>query len=190
LTHDFSDAAARDEHMQGWRYQLSLFANVVSNDIHADGTAIIDAWLAAWSQADVSDRTVTLLRIVEPGVRFRDRFSTVDGLDELDIHLDAAQRFMPGLQMKRHGDVRQCQGVALADWIVRAADDQERARVTSVFVFNSDGLIESVTGLWSQHPQRQQEDSDASAHLRCTSRHCGSPSPMVRRRTIDASLIN
>ena len=69
-----------------------------------------------------------LAGIAEPGVRFRDRFSNVDGLDDLDIHLDAAQRFMPGLQMKRQGDVRQCQGVALADWIVRTADDQERAR--------------------------------------------------------------
>jgi uncharacterized protein YndB with AHSA1/START domain len=154
LTHDFSDAAARDEHVQGWRYQLSLFANVVSNEIHADATAIIDAWLAGWSQADASARKATLLRIAEPGVRFRDRFSTVHGLDDLDVHLDAAQRFMPGLQMKRQGDVRQCQGVALADWIVRASDDQERARGTSVFVFNSDGLIESVTGLWSQHPQQ------------------------------------
>src|SRR2546430_1032920 len=30
LTHAFTDAAVRDEHVQGWRYQLSLLANAVS----------------------------------------------------------------------------------------------------------------------------------------------------------------
>ena len=30
LTHEFSDAGARDHHVQGWRFQLSLFANAVA----------------------------------------------------------------------------------------------------------------------------------------------------------------
>src|SRR5690349_8664022 len=30
LTHDFADPAVRDSFVQGWRYQLSLFSNVVS----------------------------------------------------------------------------------------------------------------------------------------------------------------
>jgi hypothetical protein len=66
----------------------------------------------------------------------------------LSAHLDAARRFMPGLYLQRDGAVRQCQGVALADWIARSEDGQERARGTNVFVFNADGRIESVTGLW------------------------------------------
>ena len=154
LVHEFADAAVRDEHVQGWRYQLSLFANVVSNEVQGDAAATIDAWLDAWSNADAAARVAALARIVDPAVRFRDRFSTIDGLDDLHVHLDAAQRFMPGLRMHRHGDVRHCQGVALADWIVRSDDGQERARGTNVFLLNSDGRIESVTGLWSQHPQQ------------------------------------
>jgi len=82
-------------------------------------------------------------------VVFRDRFSNVEGFDDLSAHLSAAQRFMPGLRLTRNGAVRQCQGVALADWIARSADGQERGRGTNVFVFNADGRIESVTGLWA-----------------------------------------
>jgi uncharacterized protein YndB with AHSA1/START domain len=153
LAHAFSDAAVRDQHVQGWRYQLSLFANVVSNDVHADAPAIVDAWLDAWSNADAGARVAALERIAEPTVQFRDRFSAVDGVEELQVHLDATHRFMPGLRLQRDGDVRQCQGVALADWIARSSDGDERARGTNVFVLNSDGRIESVTGLWNQHPR-------------------------------------
>jgi uncharacterized protein YndB with AHSA1/START domain len=150
LTHEFSDAAVRDEHVQGWRYQLSLFANLVSNEVQGDAAATIDAWLDGWSNTNRAARTASLARIAEPAVTFRDRFSHIDGLDDLHMHLDAAQRFMPGIRMQRDGAVRQCQGVALADWVARSADGQERARGTNVFVLNSDGRIESVTGLWKE----------------------------------------
>ena len=34
LHHALATEAARDEHIQGWRYQLSLFANVVAGVVH------------------------------------------------------------------------------------------------------------------------------------------------------------
>ncbi len=156
LTHEFavSDAAVRDEHVQGWRYQLSLFANAVTNDLHAGAEPLVDSWMAAWSNADGTARRTALSGIVAPDVQFMDRFSTVAGLDELQTHLDATHHFMPGLRLERDGAVRQCQGVALADWIARSTDGEERARGTNVFVLNSDGRIESVTGLWSRHPRQ------------------------------------
>ncbi|HET9832398.1 MAG TPA: hypothetical protein VFP91_11830, partial [Vicinamibacterales bacterium] len=130
----------------------------VSNEVQADAASTIDAWLDAWSTADGATRAATLARIADPAVRFRDRFSAIDGLDDLDVHLDAAQRFMPGLRMLRNGEVRQCQGIALADWIARSADGQERARGTNVFQLNADGRIEAVTGLWSQHPHQSTKE--------------------------------
>jgi hypothetical protein len=39
--------------------------------------------------------------------------------------------------------------MALADWIARTGDGQERARGTNVFVFDSRGRIDSVTGFWA-----------------------------------------
>ena len=39
LMHDFAEQAPRDQHVQGWRYQLALFANAVT-DVQHDGAAI------------------------------------------------------------------------------------------------------------------------------------------------------
>ena len=39
LEHEFADAGTRDPHEQGWRYQLSLFANVVTDELHGDAAA-------------------------------------------------------------------------------------------------------------------------------------------------------
>src|SRR4051812_34560192 len=33
LAHAFADEAVRDHHIQGWRYQLSVFANVVADEV-------------------------------------------------------------------------------------------------------------------------------------------------------------
>ena len=35
LWHEFAEAAVRDQHVQGWRYQVAVFANVVADEIHA-----------------------------------------------------------------------------------------------------------------------------------------------------------
>jgi uncharacterized protein YndB with AHSA1/START domain len=150
LTHAFSDAAVRDQHVQGWRYQLALFSNAVSNDVCANASASVDAWLDAWSDPDKPHRDATLIGVAVSEVSFRDRFSSVEGIDDVSSHLDATQRFMPGLRLHRDGAVRHCQGMALADWIARSADGSERGRGTNVFVFDADGRIESVTGLWGK----------------------------------------
>src|SRR5580658_8737129 len=52
LLHEFAEASARDEHVQGWRFQLSLFANAVANEVYADAVHVVDAWFAAWVVAD------------------------------------------------------------------------------------------------------------------------------------------
>lgn len=148
LTHEFGDPAVRDQHMQGWRYQLSLFANAVADRLHGGAANLVDRWFEAWGEADAARRDTALAALVEPGVRFADRFSAIDGLAELSTHLDAARRFMPGLRMRRDGDVRHCQGTVLAHWIATNADGQERARGTSVFVLDAHGKFVSVTGFW------------------------------------------
>jgi uncharacterized protein YndB with AHSA1/START domain len=149
LTHEFSDERARDEHIQGWRYQLSLFANAVANEVNRNVEVPVDAWFAAWSSEDGASRRAALTQVVAPEVRFADRFSHTEGLEDLTIHLDAARRFMPGLTMRRHGDVRQCQGCAIAEWVATSSDGEPKARGTSVFLLDEAGRITSVTGFWS-----------------------------------------
>ncbi len=148
LTHAFGEAGDRDHHVQGWRYQLSLFANVVANEIHHDAAALVDAWFAAWSERDEVARRNTLAAIASPEVRMRDRFSSVEGTDELMQHISAAQHFMPGLRLLRKGDVRQCQGTVIAEWTAVGPDEAPRGQGTNVFILGPDGRIESVTGFW------------------------------------------
>jgi uncharacterized protein YndB with AHSA1/START domain len=149
LVHEFADAAVRDEHVQGWRYQLSLFANVVANDVHGDPGTRVDDWFAMWADADATSRASRLGGMAVPDVRMRDRFSAVEGIDELTLHIGAAQRFMPGLRLQREGPARHCQGVIVADWLAVGADGQTRGRGTNVFTLAADGKIETVTGFWS-----------------------------------------
>lgn len=148
LGHAFADPGARDEHVQGWRYQLALLANVVANEAQAESAARVDRWHRAWALADANARRTELAAITSPAIAFRDRFSAVEGLDDLLPHIAATHRFMPGLVLSRDGDVRHCQGVAVADWVARTAEGAERARGTNVYVFDAAGRIESVTGLW------------------------------------------
>ncbi|HEY7442274.1 MAG TPA: SRPBCC domain-containing protein [Vicinamibacterales bacterium] len=149
LSHDFADSTVRDEFQQGWRYQLSLFANAVLNDLHATASDAVDGWFAAWSEVDTGTREDKLARLVTANIRFRDRFSSIDGISDLRAHLSALHRFMPGVAIQRDGVVRHCQGTVLADWVARMADGSERGRGTNIFVLNPSHQIEAVTGFWN-----------------------------------------
>ncbi len=151
LSHEFPEdaAAVRDEHVQGWRFQLSLFGNVVANLVHANVTDIVDGWFDAWAETDAATRAAQLTRLAIPEVRFRDRFSLLDGTSDLVPHIGAAQHFMPGIRVRRKGEIRHCQGTLLVDWAAAGPDGQERVKGTNVFRLQPDGRIESVVGFWA-----------------------------------------
>jgi uncharacterized protein YndB with AHSA1/START domain len=148
LTHEFADVQPRDEHVQGWRFQLSLFANVIADTVSRGASSLVDQWFATWSEPDAATRERTLAAIAVPDVQFGDKFSCLDGAGEVNVHLAAARRFMPGIRLERRGAVRHCQWHVLADWVALGSDGQERGRGTNLFVLNSDGRITSVTGFW------------------------------------------
>ena len=148
VTHDLPEAKVRDEHVQGWRFQLSLFANAVADEVNANATRYVDLWFQAWGDPSIGARAVTLKEVATPELRMQDRFSNLDGMDDVLAHLTAVQRFMPGLTLKRSGDVRHCQGMVLADWTMTGLDGKERGKGTNVFVFAPTGRIEWVTGFW------------------------------------------
>jgi uncharacterized protein YndB with AHSA1/START domain len=145
LTHELADATVRDEHVQGWRFQLSLFSNAVANEVYADAAAAIDAWFQTWAVQDDTPRRAGFGRIAADCIRFSDRFSALEGLADLTAHAGAAQKFMPGIGLTRKGPIRQCQGSVLADWIAAGSDGQERMSGTSLFVFQPDGRMREVT---------------------------------------------
>jgi uncharacterized protein YndB with AHSA1/START domain len=148
LVHAFADSSVRDAHVQGWRYQLSLFGNVVANEVNAGAADLADRWFAAWATADEAERSRALEAIVLPDVQFGDRYSVIDGRDELAAHIGGAIRFMAGVRMARSGDVRHCLGTLLVDWTA-TRDGQPFAKGTNVFVLAQGGRIASVTAFWN-----------------------------------------
>jgi uncharacterized protein YndB with AHSA1/START domain len=145
LRHEFAEPGPRDQHLQGWRFQLSLFSNVVADEAYANAADTVDAWFGAWAITEDGSRAEAFAKIAAAGVSFRDRFSALDGLEELTAHAGAALRYMPGGELKRKGAVRHCQGSVLADWIATGADGKERVSGSSVFVLKPDGRIDAVT---------------------------------------------
>jgi len=147
LHHDLADEATRDAMVQGWRFQLSVFSNVVANEVHAGAEGAVDAWFSLWTITDDGERGALIEKLTAPGVTFRDRYSMLEGYEDLRTHIGAARRFMPGLTMQRRGATRHCQGTVLAEWAAVGADGAEKMSGTNVFVFGPDGKMQSVTGI-------------------------------------------
>ena len=137
LVHDVADAKTRDMHVWGWRFQLSLFANVVASEQHADAARRIDAWCDAWNGKGSLDVTAD--------VTFRDRYACISGAEELASHVEAARVHMP-LTLARLGEPRVCQGTALCGWTASDASGTVKARGTNVYEFTPEGRICAVTG--------------------------------------------
>ena len=149
LRHDLADAKAAEEHVQGWRYQMAVFANVVSRDAHGGAQSFVDRFFAAWSEKDAARRRAELAAIASESVEFRDQHSCTSGIDDLSDHLGAAQRFMPGFELRRQGEIRACQGTLVVDWIAVGPDGAEKAKGSQVFDLGPDGRIARVIGLWA-----------------------------------------
>jgi uncharacterized protein YndB with AHSA1/START domain len=150
LRHEVADAATRDMHVQGWRFQMALFANAVANEVHAGAAALADRWYAAWSEPDEAARRRELEQIASAAILFQDTYGLTRGLDQLVTHVSASQKHMPGIVLVREGEARQCQGLALVDWTAQQAGGTPIARGTNVFELGADGRIERVVGLWSR----------------------------------------
>jgi uncharacterized protein YndB with AHSA1/START domain len=149
LKHELPTAQVRDEHVQGWRYQLAVFANVVAMEAHAGTAALVDRYFACWGEADASKRRAELAAIASDDLIFRDPYSCSSGIDDVNAHIGASQRFMPGMVLARLGEPRQCQGTALVDWIVQAPDGSVRVKGTNLFDLTYDGRIARATGFWA-----------------------------------------
>lgn len=143
LKHDVSDATARDAHVAGWRFQLSIFANVASAEQHRNAAQRIDAWCAAWNGEGRLD--------VTPDVTFRDAYACVRGAEDLAAHIEMARVHLP-LKLARVGQPRLCQGTALCDWTASDAAGAVLAKGTNLYTFSPEGPICAVTGFQASAP--------------------------------------
>jgi len=148
LRHEFSSEKIRDQHVQGWRYQLAMFSRVVSEEAQAAAAERIDAFLRAWGEPDAAERRALLRSCAAEEIVFRDTFSATEGIEELLANLEAVRLHMPGLSLARAGDVRLAHGTALVAWTARRESGEEAGRGENVVEFDADGRIALVVGFW------------------------------------------
>lgn len=148
LRHAFSSAKIRDQHVQGWRYQLALFSKAASAEAHAGVEERVDAFLRAWGDPDPATRRRLLESCAAPGIVFRDLYSATEGLEDLLANLEAIQMHMPGVRLSRDGDVRLSHGTALGRWIATKQDGETLGRGANVYDLSPDGKIARVVGFW------------------------------------------
>jgi uncharacterized protein YndB with AHSA1/START domain len=149
LTHDVPSLAAREAHIPGWRYQLSVFANVATREEYGSAEALVDRYFAVWTETDPLKRNNELAALATSDLIFRDRFGVTASPPDLADHIGATQKHMPGLRLERDGALRQCQGTGVADWVARATDGSVAAGGSTVFDFTPDGRLSRVVGLWA-----------------------------------------
>jgi uncharacterized protein YndB with AHSA1/START domain len=147
LRHDVATEQLRDEHRGGWRYQMGVFGDVVTSEQHAGAEALIDRYLAAWSERDPAARRAALAATCSDDVVYRDRYGFTAGRDDLDGHIAAAQVHLPS-SLARAGAARLSQGQAIIDWQATKGD-AVAARGTTVLDLAPDGRIARATGFWS-----------------------------------------
>ena len=150
LRHEVAEERVRDAHVQGWRYQLALFANAATREQHRGAAAVIDRYFQLWNMADAAARRQAMDTAVSPDVIFQDPYGSTAGVDEFAAHIIASRQFMPGLRLERVAEVRQCQGTALAEWRVTGAGGAVIARGINVMNLSPDGRITRVVGFWSE----------------------------------------
>lgn len=148
--HEVADAATRDMHVAGWRYQLSVFANVAADEAHAGAAAIADRWFAAWNEPDAAARRRAFAALAAPEVAFEDAYSAIRGLDELDAHVTNARIHMPGVTLARSGEPRHCQGTLLVDWSATLEGGKPVGRGTNVFELDGQARIARAIGFWAR----------------------------------------
>lgn len=146
LRHDVATAELRDQHVAGWRYQMGVFADVVTTEVAANLTATVDRYFSAWSERDATARRAVLDDVCAAAVVYRDRFGHTHGRDDLDGHIAAAQLHLPS-QLVRDGEPRATLAMALVDWAA-TAEGKPAARGTSLVELDADGKIARVTGFW------------------------------------------
>jgi uncharacterized protein YndB with AHSA1/START domain len=149
LRHAFASSDARDQHVQGWRYQLAVLANLAAAEQHRGVEAVVDRFLAAWNEVDRNARRRELEAVALPELEFRDAYSVTASIVDLVEHIGAVQLHMPGVRLDRRGPVRHCQGTAIADWVALAADGVERGRGCNVFELAPNGRISRAVGFRS-----------------------------------------
>ncbi len=149
LRHHVDTEALREMHVPGWRYQLAVFAQVVTKANFGDAGEKIDAYYQAWSVTDPAERKSLLESCAAPDIAFADAFGCTLGIADLIGHIAACSVHFPGVILRPTAAPRMTHAIAISDWeAVMGATTVMRG--SNVFEFAPSGMISQVTGIGAQ----------------------------------------
>lgn len=128
LRHEGLVESLRGAHEGGWVYYFSQLSPKASAEHYAGIVgATLDAFMRAWNEPDATNRAEALAAAFASDGEYRGKYGVCQSASELDAHIAACQKFIPGVIVRRVGDWRLAHGHVLHDWeLVRGNATVER----------------------------------------------------------------
>jgi uncharacterized protein YndB with AHSA1/START domain len=139
----------RTNHEAGWRFhmgRLALLANRTFLGAVLETTA--PTFFAARNERDADTRMELLREVCVPEVAFADEYATLQGLEDLSLHIGNSQMYMPGCRVEQDGAASICLSEALIPWKMLDADGNVVHRGYDHAQVSPEGRFERVKGFW------------------------------------------
>jgi len=119
--------------------------------------AIIDAYVAAWNEADEGARRAFLERAWSDDGVYSDPGAKVEGRDALLKHTGNFQNNpdMKGFSLERVSGVDVHHNVLRFDWALKSPDDKVVMAGVDYGVLADDGRLDSITGFFGPIPDKK-----------------------------------
>jgi hypothetical protein len=109
-------------------------------------TATIDAYLAAWNEADETKRSELVDAAIGADLWYRDPMLEADGRDAFRAMLDAVRQQLPGHVMSRTSDVDSHHDVARFNWSFGVPGSPPSFAGVDVVKFDAEGRLHRIVG--------------------------------------------
>ena len=105
---------------------------------------VLDAYVAAWNEADDDARRRLLERAVADDCAFSGPLGSMCGRDALASQIVEARDFLPGASVVRLGPAEHASGIRFR-WAIRSASGATLAEGVDVVVLSADSRLASIT---------------------------------------------
>lgn len=140
----------RRNHAMGWKFYVGALANAASSVyLKHRVESVVDAYIFAWGATDQLERRRFLDECWADDGVFKDAMGYAGGRDEIDAYIGNAQRFMPGVVLRRTGPVTRSHGHLMFEWEIATADGTVVGRGRNVGELDSSARIREMVGFAS-----------------------------------------
>ncbi|MEJ7838175.1 MAG: nuclear transport factor 2 family protein [Thermomicrobiales bacterium] len=118
-----------------------------------DRTILVEKYLDTWNEIDANKRQAMLAELWTEHGTYTDPMADITGIDQVAALISKFQEQLPGVYLKRTGDVETHHNLARFTWDLLTPTGGVVARGMDVAVFSEDHRFESVLGFFDQAPE-------------------------------------